>query len=514
MTARVVGAVKRFYGRDRLDGTLPSCIILAGALTLLPVSILIFQNRGTIAAPMAILQVGVAGAVITSVLTLVLSRWLAPHVAGIFLGVLGYAFFSLSWVSTSSTLGLINTWLAVAVAMSAVLIWLASDSRLLVHLATAASVVGSVVLLGVSLGESRVEGAQPDALAFEAPLVRRPNIYLFVLDAFGRPDVLTETLGDVGLNLDRPIEQLEQLGFENETRASANYIETNLSIPSTLNAEFHHTPETPMAHFEHWSRAVSALAGNNATVATLRNAGYEYWHSGSGIWDHAACDVTVADRCLGKGVTAFESRTAIWNETPFRGFFVTYDESLRQDPLKVADQILAERSSRDADEPYFVFAHFLLPHSPYALDRDCSSAPENSSTLTKGSKPEHRRLYADQTMCVADQLVGAMQQILAVDPDAIVLLQGDHGPAFSVDLDADQWSEESIIERLSPFRMTRLPAECRSSTTAAQSLVNTLPMLTACLTGTEPQLIPPSAFTSAYKAEVGPVEIDVSLVTG
>ncbi|MCK9996298.1 MAG: hypothetical protein KAH56_08475 [Candidatus Krumholzibacteria bacterium] len=87
------------------------------------------------------------------------------------------------------------------------------------------------------------------------------------------------------------------------------------------------------------------------------------------------------------------------------------------------------------------FAHILLPHSPYGLDRDCHPELQPGKWLSSGDKwlvsrtntPESRALrysvYLDQMFCLQSHL-DAMFQILkdkGLWERAIVIIHGDHG---------------------------------------------------------------------------------------
>ncbi len=96
---------------------------------------------------------------------------------------------------------------------------------------------------------------------------------------------------------------------------------------------------------------------------------------------------------------------------------------------------------RQAGPGQAFFAHIVLPHSPYGLDRDCQPELQPGKWLRTGDKrlaprtntPESRALryplYLDQIFCVQSRL-DAMFQILkdkGLWERAIVIIHGDHG---------------------------------------------------------------------------------------
>lgn len=489
--------IRRFFGRARIAGTTVPSLFLAAALTVLPLGLLLAQNRGRIADPQPILQIAGIAAGIAALATFLAGKLLAPHVGAAIAGSAGYIFFSMSWVGTGSTATYLTVWLGSAALLSAVVLVLIGDTKSIMLGATAIVTVAVIATTAIGLAPTSSPANTPTALAFTGEVEETPNVYVFILDGFARLDILNTQMGDLDVDLEPAINSLEALGFALEPAATSNYAETLVSVPSTLNGTLHVTPDTPLTLQERWAYAQNTLRGNNNTVSFLSEAGYDYWHSSSGLWDNAACDASIADRCLGDGVSSFETKSAVWSTTPLRNVLGQPNPDSIQDPTKVVDQILQARAE-GATDPYFVFSHIMSPHHPYRFDRDCNPINDPSSTISIGHDAHHRGLYADQVTCLGAQLETSMQRLLDADPSAIIFLQSDHGSAFNVDFDERSWPSDAIDERMSIFRMTRLPEHCRSTDTRAQSVVNTLPLLHGCLTGTEPALVDADMFTTNY----------------
>jgi len=487
----------RVFSRPTISGTQIASPFLAAALTVLPLGLLLAQNQGRIADPNPIVVIGAIAAGIAIVATALLQIRLAPHVAGALAGAAGYIFFSMSWVGSGSTPTHLIVWFGASIGLAAVILILIGESRTTMLGATAVVSIAAVSTTGIGLAPTAAPTTTPTALAFTGDVTTTPNIYLFVLDGLARPDVLASQFSDLDVDIDTSIATLETFGFVLEAEATSNYAETLVSVPSTLNATLHVRPETPLTLEERWAYAQNALRGDNATVSLLTNAGYDYWHSSSGLWDNASCDASIADRCLGDGVSSFEATSAVWSTTPLRNILGKANPDSIQDPVKLVDQILEARSE-GATGPYMLFSHVMSPHHPYRFDRNCTPIDDPSSSLNVGSEDHHRSLYADQVTCLGKQLVSSMERLIEADPTAIIFLQADHGSAFNVDFDQRFWSDEALDERMNVFRMTRLPATCRSKDPRAQSVVNTLPIIHGCLTETEPTLVDVEMFTTNY----------------
>ena len=488
----------KLFSRAPIPGTQTPSVLLAVSLTLIPLALLLFNNQGSIANRQPVVEVLLGALAISAAFAIALARKLAPHVAASFVGAFGYGFFSLSWVpGTAGTPVLLVFWIASSVVGAAIVVWLLSDSKLVITLASVAASAIVVALVVLSMGgvqdQPIVAGEAPDSLAFSDALVRTPNVYVFILDGFGRPDVLEEQFADLDLDISPSIERLNELGFGQDASGSANYSQSILSIPSALNGELQHLPDAPLSSLEQWEYGRPALKGENVLVNSFRSAGYDYWHSGSAIWDATACDPDIADLCLGLDTSDQETISAIWSLTPVRNHVgkVAFEDF--SDPPSVVDSILVARESQPEDQPYILFSHIISPHQPYRFDADCAfrSRSATGTTLAVGHLPEHRPLYVNQVQCLSQQLEDAMADLVAADPDALILLQADHGSAFQVGHETLAWDDASIEERMAVFRMTRLPGECQSTDIRAQSLVNTPQLLLSCVTGDEPEWVEP-----------------------
>ena len=144
---------------------------------------------------------------------------------------------------------------------------------------------------------------------------------------------------------------------------------------------------------------------------------------------------------------------------------------------------------------------------------DCSPL-EPAERFYTVSEDERRGLYRDQITCLNAEVLQVIDRIVAVDPEAVIIVQGDHGSSFGVNfhLPPGAWTDAALAERLAPFNAIRLPPRCQDDERYAiegQPLVNTFRILFACLEGTEPELLEPRAYLSSYNSIDDLVDGDV-----
>ena len=489
-------------------------------LTMIPGLLLLFSNAGRIADPQPILEVTIGAGVLAALLARFLWRDFAPHVAAGIIGAFGYGFFSLSWLDVTSPAIRVGAWLLTSLIGAVLVVWLLSNSRLVLNIATSAVVFACAGLgiVGLLPSNTDTDSAVPAALAFTEQPTERPNIYVFVLDGFARPEITIEQFAEhqIDFDISRSLESLEDLDFVLEESGSANYPATILSLPATLNGQYHHTPESPLSADEIWSQGQTVLSGDNALVGTLQSVGYRYWHANATLWAASSCDASIVDRCLSEASANSEAWSAIWSTTPLRSIFSIPDLLDNDTPLTVVEKILEARDAEGSAQPTFTFSHIISPHQPYQFNADCSLRDSQAPGQRLGDPDvsNFRPLYVGQATCLAQQLEEAMTTLIEADPTAIILLQADHGSEFEADqLEDPTWDPSYIRERFGIFRMSRLPDSCRSADPAAQSVVNTAELLTSCLSGTEPDFVVPRIFLGARADDfAGVVEADEGLI--
>ncbi len=99
---------------------------------------------------------------------------------------------------------------------------------------------------------------------------------------------------------------------------------------------------------------------------------------------------------------------------------------------KFAEQV---RSARPGEVH---FAHLLIPHYPYVVDRNCRLLPASQWRQRKWSRPIEERevAYFEQLRCSLRQIDRILDAVAKspAGPDAIVVIHGDHGSRIT-DLD-------------------------------------------------------------------------------
>jgi hypothetical protein len=312
----------------------------------------------------------------------------------------------------------------------------------------------------------------------------KPNIYYLMTDGYGRADQLASRLG---YDNSAFVDYLKGRGFYVADQAYANYPMTYMSLPSSLAMDYLVTETTP----KHTDRSsfYATIQGRNPVVERLRSYGYTYAHMASGVWDGSRCS-GVEDVCL---ANSEEVVVAFFRMTPVsrlrRGESVTTPRSV---------EVALERLP--SGRPTFLFAHIFSPHPPRTFEGDCALRTTRGESLVYW-KPSGKNDYLRDIACTNRQLSGLIDRLLERDPQAIVLLHSDHGPAFGIDwsLPNDRWTRDAFDERFAILMALRLPSECSALPYPTLSPVNLFRVVFACLEGKPVERLADDSYITAYE---------------
>jgi hypothetical protein len=260
-----------------------------------------------------------------------------------------------------------------------------------------------------------------------------PDIYYFILDSYGRSDLLK-----TNLQYDNSafISDLEKLGFYVAQCSQSNYPRTDLSLGSSLNLDYlqnlndryipNNEDRTPL-----WESIL------HSTVRyELENAGYKTvaFATGFAFTEIISADVYLTPSPVWTPLTEFE--ILLMRTTPLRHLQdaglvnlgqIDGDRYRERTKLVLNDMQLLARMAG----PKFVFIHLVIPHPLFVFAPDGSPTDPSLFMDANGiySQENYYKGYRNQTAYISNQLVAAAATLLddSANPPVIVI-QGDHGP--------------------------------------------------------------------------------------
>ena len=254
-----------------------------------------------------------------------------------------------------------------------------------------------------------------------------PDFYLIILDAHTRSDVLKSRYGYDNSSF---IQQLSEMGFYVSSCSQSNYASTLLSLESATYADY-------IQNIVEIGAVLPPLNGS-ALNRSLRSLGYKtiaFENRARGHFDLRE-DIRLSrnQMVFGKydlrgGISEFEKMMIdtsllrfVLNTELIPGFKdTTLEEWGRWEHYYQTHYILSELEKvPEIPGPKFIFAHIMVPHSPYIF------APDGSYLRTVRSTAGYR----SNVEFIDSHLPAILHAIIEKsDPSPIIVVIGDHGPS-------------------------------------------------------------------------------------
>jgi hypothetical protein len=137
-------------------------------------------------------------------------------------------------------------------------------------------------------------------------------------------------------------------------------------------------------------------------------------------------------------------------------------------------------SNKNLVQPYskkFFFIHNELPHPPYP-SKDCLI--NYSEGYTDWGTAQD---YSNSVSCALEKAQLIITQIAEKDPNAIFVVQGDHGTSIDYDWSADplMMKRDELLERFSIFNSIKLPSRCKYPESSALGNIETINLVYNCI---------------------------------
>jgi len=386
----------------------------------------------------------------------------------------------------------------------------------------------ALVVLGIATVAAVASAGRPDgavrrpvsgvAVRGAAAGRRLPDIYYIILDDYARGDVLKEVYG---YDNSAFLSWLRSTGFYVADRSRANYVQTMLSLASSLNSAYLDPAELTAGGPTRgrWRVALNVATARfltpssqplvhliqyNRAARILREHGYRFVAITSGF---GGVQLPNADVAIRAG-TFSDFDESLIDTTPLAELnrFGDRLELHRRRVLYALDHL---SDPLPGSGPNFVFAHILSPHPPFIFD--ATGGPPAMPPAARrvmlqddvgGTAEADRdivvRAYRDQVQFVTARVRDAIATILARGGTApIIILQSDHGSDML--LDWGHPSEPGLAERTAILNAFYVPPAIRAKLYAGISPVNTFRVVLGHYFGGDSNLLPDESYFSTYR---------------
>ena len=266
-----------------------------------------------------------------------------------------------------------------------------------------------------------------------------PDLYVIVLDAYARQDVLHDIYG---VDNEPFLSALEKRGFTVARKSRANYPHTVLALTAALNLDYLPS-DVPGGN----RVSLQPRIDHNRIAALLRARGFRFVSipTGFGLTAAPSADLLLdAPKKAPPRIPPFPTplESLLLQNTPF----AFHNQPLRQGFDDHRARILAAFAhlpdAAALPYPKFVFAHILVPHPPFVFDADGKPVqPEGQSTFGlgdasnyHGTRAMYRRGYASQIGFVNRETLAALDAMRrASKRPSVIVVMGDHGARSHTD---------------------------------------------------------------------------------
>lgn len=279
----------------------------------------------------------------------------------------------------------------------------------------------------------REREAQVD-LPLSASIQSTPDIYLIILDGYGRVDFLKDVYG---YDNSQFIDFLEKKGFYVAEKATSNYPQTELSISSSLNLDYldgfvagfgDTSDRSPLRELLQHTAVRRLLEGQGYRFVALPSASlFAQIRDADLYFDLSQGDINEFEGLLLSSTLAGVAVESFGIDLPVQSY-----ELHRRYILYSLDKLM---DVPDLPGPKFVFAHIMSPHPPFIFDRDGNfitpTRPYSTwdASLFPGSESEYQNGYIGQMIFLNGRIMDVVSAILEQSANPpIIIIQGDHGP--------------------------------------------------------------------------------------
>ncbi len=344
----------------------------------------------------------------------------------------------------------------------------------------------------------KTELPDPDHLIPVTPAARKvtsdhPHVYYLILDRYAGHETLKQQYGFAN---DAFYASLASHGFLIARQAFANYTKTAHSLASSLNMIYLDDLARQLQGVSADFTPLHRMIRDNRIWRQFRALGYPYIHIGS-RWTATRFNPHAQENYNLLPPSGF--RELYLDQTLFLAIKNRVSGSQAWWERLCAEhryqfRVLQRLAGRP--EPFFAFAHVLLPHPPFVFDAEGRCVDPHA----RHDRPRKQN-YLDQLRYTNRLLTQTIEEIQDRDPRAVIILQADEGPypdRYDQDEEGFDWRQATIGELRQKFLILlaiRAPGLHLDELPADTSPVNVFRILFGRLYGLKIDALPNHAFT-------------------
>ncbi|HEX9090761.1 MAG TPA: hypothetical protein VF831_04695, partial [Anaerolineales bacterium] len=242
-----------------------------------------------------------------------------------------------------------------------------------------------------------------EPLPTQTPQSGLPDVYYIILDGYARADVLQELYSYDNSGF---IQSLEDTGFYVASQSQSNYMQTALSLASSLNMEYLSGLPTAVPD----RGQLIGMIQNSVVRGYFKQLGYKIvaFSTGYQATDLSGADYYFSSPDLGRShdLEALLLINSVANPLIEQGWISVPISRYSTEQVRIdyTFSTLADRVP-SIDGPKLVFAHIIAPHPPFVFDQRGPVTPDEFYILADGDRfsggaEAYKREYTDQLIYI------------------------------------------------------------------------------------------------------------------
>ena len=343
-----------------------------------------------------------------------------------------------------------------------------------------------------------------------------PDIYYIILDGYGRSDIL-----DSLYHLDNSsfYSFLTRKGFYIADQSHTNYIQTPLSLASSLNSMYLDPLASEVGDQSGNKAPLAAMIEDNRLFRQLHDRRYAVVTFSTGF---DLTDIKTSDVYLSPPGALDAFQNAFLSTTPLPLFldlpFLKSQYQLHRESILYNLDHLGDLTNISG--PKMVFCHILAPHPPFVFGANGEQVQpvggfdlsDGSSYVARTSQSDYAEGYRNQLIFVTARVELMISQLLARSPTPpVIIIQGDHGPGSRLDWASAQ--NTYLPERLSILNAYYFPDQDYSLLYPSITPVNSFRVVLSQYFGLNLQLLPDHSYFSTLASPYAFIDVTNQLGT-
>jgi hypothetical protein len=310
----------------------------------------------------------------------------------------------------------------------------------------------------------------------ESHIHDKRNVYYLIFDGMMSLKLASE------LNIvdeKKELINLNNLKLRYINKSFSNYNKSHITLASIFKLDYpQNQKDLPPKELNNFFPFKLYTATETNLLRYLKKVNVNFFWGGNNA---APCrEINLDINCLENDLinNTFNMLLKFYFNTPINKFYYNNFKKL-DNPIYPSETLINKIQLNDKQKNNFYFIHNLSPHNPYIFNSDCS--------IKKNKDEDYFNGYKDNYICALQKIQNIMEKLNHYDPNAIILIQGDHGwEQIGVDLD----DKQLINYRAKIFNAIKAPDECFNKFGFPNTTINTIRFVMNCAYGFEFKKMP------------------------